>query len=161
MATELNGCIFCHVEDQAVTEEHLDLLRDNITSNWKHCARRLGLTDVEIDSIEHDFARDGLKELVHQMLECWKMKEGSMGCTIGKLCRALEGRIKVDLIQKILETCANRNSPEMWSIDFFLGILATWMFWEMFSLLCIVLFKVYFCHQSSQALRSNKHSRLF
>ncbi|XP_029310150.1 receptor-interacting serine/threonine-protein kinase 1 isoform X1 [Cottoperca gobio] len=92
----------CH----AVTEEHLDLLRDNIGNKWKRCARRLGLTSVEIETIEHDFYRDGLPEMVHQMLEHWKMKEGSIGCTIGKLCRALEGNIKIDVIQKILDVCS-------------------------------------------------------
>lgn len=88
-----------------MTEEHLDLLRDNIGAKWKRCARRLGLTNVEIETIEHDFQRDGLSEMVHQMLDRWKMKEGSMGCTVGKLLRALKGNIKVDLIQKILDAC--------------------------------------------------------
>ncbi|XP_067462094.1 receptor-interacting serine/threonine-protein kinase 1 isoform X3 [Thunnus thynnus] len=92
-------------EDHAVTEEHLDLLRDNIGNKWKRCARSLGLTSVEIETIEHDYYLDGLPEMVHQMLERWKMKEGSIGCTIGKLCRALEGKIKVDVIQKILDNC--------------------------------------------------------
>lgn len=88
-----------------MTEEHLDLLRDNIGAGWKRCARRLGLTRVEIETIEYNFQRDGLLEMVHQMLDHWKMKVGSIGCTIGKLLGALEGNIKVDLIQKILDTC--------------------------------------------------------
>ncbi|XP_045908401.1 receptor-interacting serine/threonine-protein kinase 1 isoform X1 [Micropterus dolomieu] len=96
-------------EDHAVTEEHLDLLRDNIGMKWKRCARQLGLTTVEIETIEHDFQREGLPEMVHQMLERWKMKEGSIGCTIGKLCRALDGNIKVDVIQKILNTCGSSS----------------------------------------------------
>lgn len=95
----------CYLEDHTVTEEHLDLLRENIGNKWKHCGRRLGLTNVEIETIEHDYHRDGLPEMVYQMLDRWKMKEGSIGCTIGKLCRALDGHIKVDVIQKILDTC--------------------------------------------------------
>lgn len=102
--------VLCHLEDHAVTEEHLDLLRENIGNKWKRCARRLSLTTVEIETIEHDFYRDGLPEMVHQMLERWKMKEGSIGCTIGKLCRALEGNIKVDVIQKILDACGSSSS---------------------------------------------------
>lgn len=90
-----------------MTEEHLDLLRKNIGANWKQCARRLGLTSVEIDTIAHDYYRDGLPEMVYQMLDRWKMKEGSIGCTVGKLYRALEGNIKVDVIQKILESCGS------------------------------------------------------
>lgn len=89
-----------------MTEEHLDLLRDNIGTTWKRCARGLGLSGVEIETIEHDYYVDGLPEMVHQMLERWKMKEGSIGCTIGKLCRALKGQIKVDVIQKILDNCS-------------------------------------------------------
>lgn len=96
-------------DDHAVTEEHLDLLRDNIGAKWKRCARRLGLSAVEIETIEHDYYRDGLPEMVHQMLERWKMKEGCIGCTIGKLCRALEGYIKVDVIQKILDICSSSS----------------------------------------------------
>ncbi|XP_056276904.1 receptor-interacting serine/threonine-protein kinase 1 isoform X2 [Pseudoliparis swirei] len=96
-------------EDRAVSEEHLDLLRDNIGATWKRCARRLGLTDVEIETIEHDCDRYGLPEMVHQMLERWKMKEGSIGYTVGKLCHALEGLIKVDVIQKILDTCGSAS----------------------------------------------------
>ncbi|XP_018532023.1 receptor-interacting serine/threonine-protein kinase 1 isoform X2 [Lates calcarifer] len=97
-------------EDHAVTEEHLELLRDNIGTNWKRCARQLGLTSVEIETIHHDYYRDGLPEMVHQMLERWKMKEGSIGCTVGKLSRALSGSIKVDVIHKILETCGSSSS---------------------------------------------------
>ncbi|XP_061549171.1 receptor-interacting serine/threonine-protein kinase 1 [Phycodurus eques] len=96
-------------EDRAVTEEHLDVLRENIGAKWKFYARRLGLSDVEIDTIEHDFFLDGLPEKVHQMLQHWKMKEGSLGCTIGKLCCALEGTIDVDVIQKILNICASTS----------------------------------------------------
>lgn len=88
-----------------MTEEHLDLLRAHIGAKWKKSARCLGLTKVEIETIEHDYQRDGLPEMVYQMLEQWKMKEGSIGCTVGKLCRALGGSIEIDVIQKILSSC--------------------------------------------------------
>ncbi|XP_072219949.1 receptor-interacting serine/threonine-protein kinase 1 [Leuresthes tenuis] len=114
LSISANGCAASPIQegilkydDHAVTEEHLDLLRDNIGINWKLCARRLGLSGVEIETIEHDYYRDGLPEMVHQMLERWKMKEGCIGCTIGKLCRALKGNIKVDVIQKILDKCSS------------------------------------------------------
>nr|XP_057922221.1 receptor-interacting serine/threonine-protein kinase 1 [Doryrhamphus excisus]XP_057922223.1 receptor-interacting serine/threonine-protein kinase 1 [Doryrhamphus excisus]XP_057922224.1 receptor-interacting serine/threonine-protein kinase 1 [Doryrhamphus excisus] len=92
-------------EDHPVTVEHLDVLKKNIGAKWKCYARRLGLSDVEIDTIEHDFFLDGLPEMVHQTLHHWKMKEGSIGCTVGKLCRALEGVIDVHVIQKMLIIC--------------------------------------------------------
>ena len=93
-----------------MTEEHLNLLRDNIGSNWKRCARRLGLTNVEVEAVDHDYCRDGLHEKVHQMLERWRMKEGSLGCTVGKLCKALDSHIPVDVIQKLLSACQKSSS---------------------------------------------------
>ncbi|XP_014855992.1 PREDICTED: receptor-interacting serine/threonine-protein kinase 1 [Poecilia mexicana] len=91
--------------DHVVKESQLEVLRENIGMKWKRCARRLGLTEVEIETIEHDYYRDGLPEMVHQMLESWKRKQGSLNCTIGRLCQALQGNIKVDVIQKILDLC--------------------------------------------------------
>uniref|UniRef100_A0A1A8D297 Receptor (TNFRSF)-interacting serine-threonine kinase 1, like n=3 Tax=Nothobranchius TaxID=28779 RepID=A0A1A8D297_NOTKA len=99
-------------ENHAVNEAHLELVRANIGSKWKICARRLGLSNVEIDTIDHDYHRDGLAEYVHQMLESWKMKTGSIGCTVGKLCRALDGIIEVDVILKMLELCSCSSSFE-------------------------------------------------
>uniref|UniRef100_A0A3B3ZQ08 Uncharacterized protein n=1 Tax=Periophthalmus magnuspinnatus TaxID=409849 RepID=A0A3B3ZQ08_9GOBI len=99
-------CLFLRcAEDCPVMEEHLEVLRDNIGANWKRCARRLCLNEVEIETIELDNNRYGVPEMVHQMLEKWKMKEGRLGCTIGKLCRALEGKVNIDVIQRILELC--------------------------------------------------------
>ncbi|XP_035655677.2 receptor-interacting serine/threonine-protein kinase 1-like isoform X1 [Oncorhynchus keta] len=98
-------------EDQAVTEEHLDLLRENIGKEWKRCARRLGLSEVEVDTIDQDYHRDGLPEKVHQMLERWRMKEGYVGCTVGQLCRALENCVKVDLVKKLLHACRTNTFP--------------------------------------------------
>lgn len=91
-----------HAVDHSVTDEHLELVQKNVGGTWKTCARKLGLSDVEIDHIEHDYMRDGLAEKVHQMLERWKMKEGLQGCTVGKLCSALEGSIKADVLIELL-----------------------------------------------------------
>ncbi|XP_034469759.1 receptor-interacting serine/threonine-protein kinase 1 [Hippoglossus hippoglossus] len=94
-------------EDHAVTEEHLDLLRRHIGSKWKNFARQLSLTNVEIETIEHDYSRDGLPEIVHQMLESWRMKEGSPGCTIGRLFQAMSGNVTPDVMQKMLDICGS------------------------------------------------------
>ncbi|XP_056121561.1 receptor-interacting serine/threonine-protein kinase 1 [Rhinichthys klamathensis goyatoka] len=91
-------------EDHTVTEDHLELVRQNVGGNWKQVARKLGLTDIDVDTIEHDYGRDGLAEVVHQMLERWKMKEGLLGITVGKLCRALEGCIKSSVLLQLLES---------------------------------------------------------
>ncbi|XP_060940752.1 receptor-interacting serine/threonine-protein kinase 1 [Limanda limanda] len=97
-------------DDHPVTEEHLDLLRANIGSKWKTIARQLGLTSVEIESIEHLHSRDGLPEIVHQMLEHWRMKEGSLGCRFGRLCQAMSGNISLDVVQKMLDICSSSYS---------------------------------------------------
>ncbi|XP_067308292.1 receptor-interacting serine/threonine-protein kinase 1 [Pseudorasbora parva] len=90
-------------EDLPVTEDHLDLVRQNVGGKWKQVARKLGLTDIDVDTIEHDYDRDGLAEKVHQTLERWKMKEGLLGITVGNLCRALEGCIKSSVLLELLE----------------------------------------------------------
>uniref|UniRef100_A0A8C1NML7 Receptor (TNFRSF)-interacting serine-threonine kinase 1, like n=1 Tax=Cyprinus carpio TaxID=7962 RepID=A0A8C1NML7_CYPCA len=89
-------------EEHTVTESHLEVLRQNVGGNWKQVARKLGLNDIDVDTIEHDYVRDGLAEKVHQTLERWKMKEGLLGITVGKLCRALEGCIKPNVLLQLL-----------------------------------------------------------
>ncbi|KAL1279723.1 hypothetical protein QQF64_014323 [Cirrhinus molitorella] len=92
-------------EEHMVTENHLEVVRQNVGGNWKQVARKLGLTDIDVDTIEHDYDRDGLAEKVHQTLERWKMKEGLLGITVGKLCRALEGCIKFNVLLQLLLKC--------------------------------------------------------
>ncbi|XP_072139807.1 receptor-interacting serine/threonine-protein kinase 1 isoform X2 [Mobula birostris] len=77
--------------DKPVKEAHLDLLRGELGKDWKHCARKLGFRESEIDEIDHDYERDGLKEKVYKMLHKWQMKEGSKGATVWKLVQALHG----------------------------------------------------------------------
>ncbi|XP_043085639.1 receptor-interacting serine/threonine-protein kinase 1 isoform X2 [Puntigrus tetrazona] len=89
-------------EEHTVTESHLDVVRQNVGGKWKQVARKLGLTDIDVDTIEHDYDRDGLAEKVHQTLERWKMREGLLGMTVGKLCRALEGCIKPNVLLQLL-----------------------------------------------------------
>ncbi|XP_006004488.1 receptor-interacting serine/threonine-protein kinase 1 isoform X2 [Latimeria chalumnae] len=72
-----------------IENEHLDLLQDNIAKQWKWLARKLGLTQGDIDEIDHDYDRDGLREKMYQMLQKWKMREGLKGATVGKLARVL------------------------------------------------------------------------
>uniref|UniRef100_A0A672NLA7 Receptor-interacting serine/threonine-protein kinase 1-like n=1 Tax=Sinocyclocheilus grahami TaxID=75366 RepID=A0A672NLA7_SINGR len=92
-------------EEYTVTENHLEVVRHNVGGNWKQVARKLGLTDIDVDTVEHDYDRDGLAEKVHQMLERWKMKEGLQGITVGKLCHALEGCIKPNVLLQLLLKC--------------------------------------------------------
>ncbi|MBN3315837.1 RIPK1 kinase, partial [Atractosteus spatula] len=104
-------CGFFPVENYPVQEQHLELLRENLGRQWKHCARRLGLTQAEIEVIDHDCERDGLKEKVYQMLEKWKMREGCAGSTVGKLYRALGDSVTDELINRLLHVCQGMSTP--------------------------------------------------
>ncbi|NXL74262.1 RIPK1 kinase, partial [Leptocoma aspasia] len=86
-----------------LTEKHLNLVREKLAKQWKHCARKLGFCDPEIDEIDHDYERDGLKEKVYQMLHKWLMREGSKGATVGKLAKALFACQRLDLLSDLIQ----------------------------------------------------------
>ncbi|KAM4908430.1 receptor-interacting serine/threonine-protein kinase 1 [Sylvia borin] len=86
-----------------LTEKHLNLVREKLAKQWKHCARKLGFSNPEIDEIDHDYERDGLKEKVYQMLLKWEMREGSKGATVGKLAKALFGCQRLDLLSSLMQ----------------------------------------------------------
>ncbi|KAM3840339.1 receptor-interacting serine/threonine-protein kinase 1 isoform 2-T3 [Vipera latastei] len=86
-----------------VSDVHLNLVRENLSKQWKHCARKLGFSDPELDEIDHDYERDGLKEKVYQMFQRWLMKEGSKGATVGKLARALFVCKRIDLLNNFIK----------------------------------------------------------
>ncbi|NXC01101.1 RIPK1 kinase, partial [Orthonyx spaldingii] len=86
-----------------LTDKHLNLVREKLAKQWKHCARKLGFSDPEIDEIDHDYERDGLKEKVYQMLLKWVMREGSKGATVGKLAKALFGCQRLDLLTSLMQ----------------------------------------------------------
>ncbi|KAM6135165.1 receptor-interacting serine/threonine-protein kinase 1 isoform 2-T2 [Pterocles gutturalis] len=86
-----------------LTDKHLNVVREKLAKQWKHCARKLGFCDPEIDEIDHDYERDGLKEKVHQMLLKWAMREGSKGATVGKLAKALFGCQRLDLLTSLMQ----------------------------------------------------------
>ncbi|NWU96511.1 RIPK1 kinase, partial [Upupa epops] len=107
VATEANRVYYESTgifEDTSVlTEKHLNMVREKLAKQWKHCARKLGFCDPEIDEIDHDYERDGLKEKVYQMLLKWKNKEGSKGATVGKLAKALFGCQRLDLLTNLMQ----------------------------------------------------------
>ncbi|KAM7177099.1 receptor-interacting serine/threonine-protein kinase 1 isoform 1-T4 [Macrochelys suwanniensis] len=86
-----------------LSEKHLNLVRENLAKHWKHCARKLGFSEPQIDEIDHDYERDGLKEKVYQMLQKWVMSEGYKGPTVGKLARALYDCKRIDLLNDLIK----------------------------------------------------------
>ncbi|XP_020832316.1 receptor-interacting serine/threonine-protein kinase 1 isoform X2 [Phascolarctos cinereus] len=86
----------------SLLDKHLDPVRDNLGRIWKNCARRLGFTDPQIEEIDHDYDRDGLREKVYQMIQKWLMREGNKGATVGKLARALYDCQRIDLLNTLI-----------------------------------------------------------
>lgn len=86
----------------SLTDKHLDPIRANLGRHWKCCARKLAFTEAQIDEIDHDYERDGLKEKVYQMLQQWVMREGNKGATVGKLAHALYLCPRLDLLNLLI-----------------------------------------------------------
>lgn len=86
----------------SLTDKHLDPVRENLGKHWKNCARKLSFTESQIDEIDHDYERDGLKEKVYQMLQRWLMREGNKGATVGKLAYALHQCSRIDLLNHLI-----------------------------------------------------------
>uniref|UniRef100_A0A2K6MZZ7 Receptor-interacting serine/threonine-protein kinase 1 n=1 Tax=Rhinopithecus bieti TaxID=61621 RepID=A0A2K6MZZ7_RHIBE len=91
----------------SLTDKHLDPIRENLGKHWKNCARKLGFTQSQIDEIDHDYERDGLKEKVYQMLQKWVMREGIKGATVGKLAQALHQCARIDLLNYLIYVSQN------------------------------------------------------
>ncbi|XP_050795928.1 receptor-interacting serine/threonine-protein kinase 1 isoform X2 [Gopherus flavomarginatus] len=101
---------YAHYENMGIfdntsilSEKQLNLVRENLAKQWKHCARKLGFSEPQIDEIDHDYERDGLKEKVYQMLQKWVMSEGYKGPTVGKLARALYDCKRIDLLNDLIK----------------------------------------------------------
>ncbi|KAM6177035.1 receptor-interacting serine/threonine-protein kinase 1 [Erethizon dorsatum] len=91
----------------SLTDNHLNPVRENLGKQWKHCARKLGFTESQIDEIDHDYERDGLHEKVFKMLQKWLMREGSKGATVGKLAWALYQCSRKDLLNHLIDISQN------------------------------------------------------
>lgn len=91
----------------SLTAKHLNPVRENLGKHWKNCARKLGFTESQIDEIDHDYERDGLKEKVYQMLQKWLMREGNKGATVGKLAQALHQCSRIDLLNSLIHVSQN------------------------------------------------------
>ncbi|KAM5156655.1 receptor-interacting serine/threonine-protein kinase 1 isoform 2-T2 [Mantella aurantiaca] len=86
-----------------LNEQQLQLLRENLSRKWKEFARKVGFREPDIDEIDHDYERDGLKEKVFQVLHKWQMKEGSKNATVGKIAKALKEMGEKDLLNQLIQ----------------------------------------------------------
>ncbi|CAJ0952205.1 unnamed protein product [Ranitomeya imitator] len=93
-----------------LNDSQMQLLRDNLARKWKEFARKVGLRQPEIEEIDHDWERDGLKEKVYQMLYKWQMKEGSKNITVGKVASALCELKDTDLLNQLIMLNQNKTT---------------------------------------------------
>ncbi|KAM4028904.1 receptor-interacting serine/threonine-protein kinase 1 isoform 2-T2 [Anomaloglossus baeobatrachus] len=93
-----------------LNDNQMQLLRDNLSKKWKEFARQVGLRQPEIDEIDHDCERDGLKEKVYQMLYKWQMKVGSKNVTVGKAASALFHLKDTDLLNQLIMLNQNKTT---------------------------------------------------
>lgn len=102
-----SSLLFLAGNTTSLTDKHLDPVRENLGRSWKSCARKLGISESQIDEIDHDYERDGLKEKVYQMLQKWLMREGNKGATVGKLAYALYQCARKDLLNALVYISQN------------------------------------------------------
>ncbi|XP_061305331.1 receptor-interacting serine/threonine-protein kinase 1 [Pezoporus flaviventris] len=95
--------------ESAVTDEHLNLVKEKLAKQWKECARKLDFCEPDIDEIDYDYDRYGLKEKVYQMLLKWVMREGAKGATFGKLAKALYDCQRPDLLNSLMQIKKKEN----------------------------------------------------
>uniref|UniRef100_S4R701 Receptor-interacting serine/threonine-protein kinase 1 n=1 Tax=Petromyzon marinus TaxID=7757 RepID=S4R701_PETMA len=88
-----------------INDNDVDILRRNLSKDWKHCARQLGLDQGQIAAISHDFDRDGQQEMIVQMLNSWQRLKGRQA-TVNILALALHNCGRYD----ILQDCFNVSS---------------------------------------------------
>ena len=94
------GCISSAVLSKVVsTEVVLELGETAAVSQWRHIARRLGISDVTITKLASDNPND-LDEVFHQMMITWKGQEGDKA-TNEKLVKALTKLKLQDVIDTI------------------------------------------------------------
>ncbi|XP_068092914.1 receptor-interacting serine/threonine-protein kinase 1 isoform X2 [Hyperolius riggenbachi] len=90
-------------DDTAMNESQFQLLRDNLSRKWKEFARLVGFRPAEIEEVDHDYERDGLREKVYQMVYKWQMKEGTHNVTVGKTAKALSNLGETELLTELIQ----------------------------------------------------------
>ncbi|XP_078617483.1 uncharacterized protein LOC144885435 [Branchiostoma floridae x Branchiostoma japonicum] len=99
---------------EGVTEDltqELQTVADNIgPKDWRRLLRRLGVKDIVLDQIHHDYVADGLVEMSYRGLRKWTQQDGERA-TLQKLLAALKKIRRRDLIDKLsADRAADTNS---------------------------------------------------
>lgn len=87
---------------QQVTRDHIRLIAPHVGQNWKEVGRTLKLTDGRLEQIEQDHYKEGMKEVVYQILLEWMRSNGS-DARIGELTKALWISFEYSAVRKLEE----------------------------------------------------------
>lgn len=73
---------------QQVTRDQIRLVAPHVGQNWREVGRTLKLTDGRLEQILQDHSKEGMKEVVYQILLEWMRVNGS-DARLGELTKAL------------------------------------------------------------------------
>ncbi|XP_077977471.1 uncharacterized protein LOC144433032 [Glandiceps talaboti] len=85
----VQGDKFTFNMDTEGVEIAIDILSSRLLQrDWRRLARRLGLSDADLNALEHNYPSD-LREQIHQMFQVWRQREGD-AATVHKLIGSLD-----------------------------------------------------------------------
>lgn len=89
--------------DKQVSEQILARASCYITGRWRMTGRFLGLTEVDISKISHDYSQYGVEECAYQSLLKWKKQSPDMqNTTVRELIKILHESREREAIKKII-----------------------------------------------------------
>ncbi len=82
-----------------------EVIAENLGKNWRRLGRKLGLTDVKLESISKRHPTD-LEETAIELLKEWRKKSGAEARTeeLIKALRACQFNLTADKVEKRLAT---------------------------------------------------------
>jgi len=59
-----------------INNDDMDKVAQRLGKDWRRFGMKLGFSKGELDALEYDYQRDGLHEIIFNMLLAWQEKEG-------------------------------------------------------------------------------------
>ena len=82
----------------------MSVISEHVGSRWLNLGRMLEFTDGQLETIKADYDRDGLREVIYQMLRQWKSKEASKA-KLTRIVIALSNAYCTDAIRELRKVC--------------------------------------------------------
>ncbi|XP_021914616.1 receptor-interacting serine/threonine-protein kinase 1 isoform X2 [Zootermopsis nevadensis] len=87
---------------QQVTREHIRLVAPHVGEHWREVGRTLNLTDGRLEQIEQDHYKEGMREVVYQVLLEW-IRVNASEARLGELTNALWKSAEYSAVKKLAE----------------------------------------------------------